>query len=58
MRRPERPGTMLLLLVLLGLLLGIDAVRSRPLDPFAAPAPLALWSGEAAAGGFCAAPTR
>lgn len=53
-----RPRAMLALIGLLALLLGIDAARIRPLDPFAAPAPLALWSGEAAGGGFCGAPAR
>jgi hypothetical protein len=49
---------MLVLLGLLALLLGVDFALSRPLDPFSAPPPLALWSGEAASGGFCAAPGR
>lgn len=58
MSRLTRPRAMLAVLALLALLLGVDAARSRPLDPFAAPAPLALWSGEAAGGGFCGAPDR
>ncbi len=58
MSRLKRPHAMLALLGLLALLLGVDAARSRPPDPFAAPPPLALWSGEAASGGFCAAPAR
>lgn len=54
----SRGAARLALLGLLAVLLAVDLVRSRPLDPFAAPAPLALWSGEAASGGFCAAPAR
>lgn len=53
-----RPRAMLAVLGFLALLLGVDAVRSRRLDPFAAPAPLAVWSGETAGGGFCGAPAR
>ncbi len=58
MSRLGRPRAMLVLLGLLALLLGVDFALSRPLDPFSAPPPLALWSGEAASGGFCAAPGR
>jgi hypothetical protein len=49
---------MLVLVAALLLLVAVDLVASRPLDPFAAPAPLALWSGQVASGGHCAAPTR
>jgi hypothetical protein len=58
MRGFGRPRAILTLIGLLALLLAIDAAVSRPPDPFAAPPPLALWSGEAASGGFCGAPTR
>lgn len=58
MIRLPRGGAALILLVALGLLLGLDLATSRPVDPFAAPAPLALWSGQAASGGHCALPPR
>ncbi len=54
----SRGRAMLALLALLGALLGVDLAASGVPDPFAAPPPLALWSGEAATGGFCAAPGR
>ena len=53
-----RSKAMLVLVAVLLLLVGADLVASRPLDPFAAPAPLALWSGQAVSGGHCAAPAR
>jgi hypothetical protein len=53
-----RGRAMLVLVAALLLLVAADLVASRPLDPFAAPAPLALWSGQAASGGHCAAPAR
>jgi hypothetical protein len=56
MTRLRREGAVLILLAALGLLLGLDLAISRPIDPFAAPAPLALWSGQAATGGHCALP--
>ena len=58
MSRLGRGQAMLVLLGLMALLLCVDFAVSRPLDPFAAPAPLALWSGKAASSGFCGAPAR
>jgi hypothetical protein len=54
MARLTRERAALLLFLALGLLLWADLGASRPLDPFAAPPPLALFSGQAASGGFCA----
>lgn len=56
--RLTRARAAALLLALLALGVAADLAASPPLDPFAAPAPLALWSGKAAAGGYCAAPAR
>ena len=50
-RRATASGVM----ALLAALLALDVVTSAPLDPFAAPALLALGSGEAASGALCAA---
>jgi len=58
MRGFGRPQAILTLIGLLTLLLAVDAAFSRPPDPFGAPPPLALWSGKAASGGFCGAPSR
>lgn len=44
-----------LTLVILSALLWLDLVNSKPLDPFRAPAVLALGSGQAGAGAHCAA---
>jgi hypothetical protein len=51
----RREHAALLLFLLLGLLVWADLRPSPPVDPFAAPAPLALGSGQAAGGGHCAA---
>lgn len=53
-----RGRAMLLLLTALGILVGFDVWASRPLDPFAAPPPLALWSGQSGATAHCALPPR
>jgi hypothetical protein len=58
MARLKREHAAAFLFLLLAALLGVDLATSRPLDPFAAPAPLALFSGQAASGGFCATPIR
>ncbi|MDX5382093.1 MAG: hypothetical protein LPJ92_03735 [Rhodobacterales bacterium] len=44
-----------LTLVILSALLWLDLINSKPLDPFRAPAVLALGSGQAGAGAHCAA---
>ncbi len=54
LRRAHGVGVLLLAL---GLLIGLDLIRSAPVDPFQAPPPLAWGSGEKASGGFCAVPT-
>lgn len=58
MIRFRREHAVLVLLLALGLLIGADLRASRALDPFVAPPPLALWSGEAVSGGHCTAPGR
>ena len=50
-----RKFTAVLTLVILTALLWLDLVNSKPLDPFRAPAVLALGSGQAGAGAHCAA---
>ncbi|WP_375571426.1 hypothetical protein ABWH93_01850 [Seohaeicola saemankumensis] len=45
----------MLTLIILTALLWLDLVNSKPLDPFRAPAVLALGSGQAGAGAHCAA---
>jgi hypothetical protein len=44
-----------LTLSVLSALLWLDLINSKPLDPFRAPAVLALGSGQAGAGAHCAA---
>lgn len=44
-----------LTLIILASLLWLDLVNSQPLDPFRAPLPLALGSGQAGSGAHCAA---
>ena len=58
MSRLTRGRAMLLLLAALALLIAWDAGTGRPPDRFAAPKPLALWSGQAASGGWCTSPGR
>lgn len=58
MRACSRERATLLLLAALMALLLLDGGLSGSPDPFAAPAPLALGSGQAASGGHCAAPAR
>ncbi|WP_372890350.1 hypothetical protein [Rhodosalinus sp.] len=53
--RTRRLTAALALALLAGLLL-LDLSRSAPLDPFAAPPPIALGSGQAPGGAHCAAP--
>jgi len=48
--------TAALALALLAGVLALDAVQGAPPDPFAAPPPFALGSGQAAGGAHCAAP--
>jgi hypothetical protein len=45
-------GGLLTLALIIGLLL-VDQVQSVPIDPFMAPAPMALGSGQAPMGGHC-----
>ncbi|MEX1198611.1 MAG: hypothetical protein WEB57_12220 [Pseudohongiellaceae bacterium] len=51
--RPGRTATGLLTLTLIGLLLILDARQSIPINPHAAPPPVALGSGQAPAGAHC-----
>jgi len=55
---PHRQTVGLALLAALVLLVAVDLSASRPLDPFQAPAPIALGSGAGPAGAHCAAPPR
>lgn len=50
-----RKLTATLTLIILTSFVWLDLVNSRPLDPFRAPAVLALGSGQAGAGAHCAA---
>ncbi len=50
-----RKFTAALTLIILAALLWLDLVNSNKLDPFGAPAVLALGSGQAGAGAHCAA---
>ena len=52
-RLSRRAASLILLLALAGML-AADLLAYGAPDPFRAPAPLALWSGTAATGGFCA----
>lgn len=51
--RPGRTATGLLTLALIVLLLLLDARQSTPINPHAAPSPVALGSGQAPAGAHC-----
>ena len=51
-----RRATALAVVALVAGLLTLDVATSAPLNPFAAPALLALGSGQAATGALCAAP--
>lgn len=51
--RPGRTVTGLLTLAMIGLLLTLDAHQSTPINPHAAPPPVALGSGQAPAGAHC-----
>ncbi|MCC5976512.1 MAG: hypothetical protein JJU21_00480 [Salinarimonas sp.] len=51
----RRPVAIAVALLLLGIL-ALDTGISAPLNPFAAPSPIALGSGQAAGGAHCAAP--
>jgi len=48
----RRTVGLLALTLIIGLLL-LDQVQSIPIDPFRAPAPMALGSGQAPTGGHC-----
>lgn len=52
-RLPGRTLTGVAVLILLGLLLVLDTAQSRPINPYAAPPPVALGSGEAPSGAHC-----
>lgn len=51
--RPGRIATGLLTLALIGLLLLLDAAQSLPINPHAAPPPVALGSGQPPSGAHC-----
>lgn len=52
-RLPGRPATGLITLGLLALLLLVDARQATPINPHAAPPPVALGSGTAPQGAHC-----
>ena len=51
--RPSRTVTGLMTLTLIGLLLIVDTRQSTPINPHAAPPPVALGSGQAPTGAHC-----
>ncbi len=51
--RPGRTTTGLLTLMLIGLLLVLDSRQSSPINPHAAPPPVALGSGQQPSGAHC-----
>jgi len=51
----SRKHGVIALFIMIGTLLALDLGHSAPLDPFRAPAILALGSDEAASGAHCAA---
>jgi hypothetical protein len=53
---PGRLGTAALVLAAAAAFLAFDLATSEPINPFAAPPPLAFGSGQAAGGAHCAAP--
>lgn len=54
--RPSRTAAGLLTLALVGMLIAIDAHRSIPINPHAAPPPVALGSGQPPSGAHCTQP--
>jgi hypothetical protein len=50
---PERPLVGYLTLAFIVVLLGVDQAQSRPIDPYRAPQPVALGSGETPAAAHC-----
>ncbi|MGB0353063.1 MULTISPECIES: hypothetical protein [unclassified Roseobacter] len=54
----SRKHRVIALFVMIGALLAFDLSHSAPLDPFRAPAILALGSGQAASGAHCATAPR
>ena len=50
---PSRPLVGTLVLVFLAALLLVDSAGSRPINPFTAPPPVALGSGQAPEGAHC-----
>lgn len=53
---PGRPIVGTLAITFIVILLVIDTVQSAPINPFAAPPPVALGSGEAPEGAHCTQP--
>jgi hypothetical protein len=54
--RPGRLGVATAIMFAAGVFLAFDLATSEPINPFAAPPPLAFGSGQAASGAHCAAP--
>lgn len=50
---PSRAAVGYLCLGFLSVLLVVDTLRSQPINPYAAPAPMALGSGEAPTAAHC-----
>jgi hypothetical protein len=51
--RPGRTSTGLMTLALIGMLLIVDSRQSTPINPHAAPPPVALGSGQQPVGAHC-----
>jgi hypothetical protein len=56
--RIGRQGVAAAILVAAAVFLAFDLATSEPINPFAAPPPLAFGSGQAASGAHCASPTE
>ncbi|MCP5329949.1 MAG: hypothetical protein H7A05_01195 [Pseudomonadales bacterium] len=52
---PSRPRVAHLTLALLAIILLVDHAQSRPINPYQAPAPVALGSGQAPTAAHCTA---
>lgn len=55
--RPPRSVVALSIIAAAAALIAFDLATSEPINPYAAPPPLAFGSGEAAGSAHCAAPT-
>ncbi|TVQ53471.1 MAG: hypothetical protein EA355_13430 [Rhodobacteraceae bacterium] len=56
--RPGRLAVAALILAATAALIAVDLATSDPINPFAAPPPLAFGSGQSGGGAHCATPVR